>query len=149
MGREFLPRTEPYHQTKLYAKCLSFDDSGPDRKNLTVPKLLNSSVYTVDTMYINIQQHFYRYHYSWDVSLINTDLKEGLMVKHCLVGHLQRFSSLYENAILSAHPCAHHNSSGGRQTQRAGARDGQNRDGGLERKANDHLCSGDVLVVTL
>ncbi len=24
MGREFLPRTEPYRQTKLYAKCLSF-----------------------------------------------------------------------------------------------------------------------------
>ncbi len=23
MGREFLPRTEPYRQTKLYAKCLS------------------------------------------------------------------------------------------------------------------------------
>ncbi len=33
MGREFLPRTEPYRQTKLYAKCLSFDDSGPDRNN--------------------------------------------------------------------------------------------------------------------
>jgi len=33
MGREFLPRTEPYRQTKLYAKWLSFDDSGPDRNN--------------------------------------------------------------------------------------------------------------------
>ncbi len=29
----FLPRTEPYCKTKLYAKCLSFDDSGPDRNN--------------------------------------------------------------------------------------------------------------------
>ncbi len=31
MARVFLPRTEPYHQNKLYAKSLSLDDSGPDR----------------------------------------------------------------------------------------------------------------------
>ncbi len=30
MDREFLPRTEPYRQPKLYAKC-HFDNSGPDR----------------------------------------------------------------------------------------------------------------------
>ncbi len=30
MGREFLPRTEPYRQPTLYAKC-HVDNSGPDR----------------------------------------------------------------------------------------------------------------------
>lgn len=32
MGREFLPRTEPYNQSKLYANCqFIFDDSALDR----------------------------------------------------------------------------------------------------------------------
>ncbi len=31
----FLPRTEPYRQTKLYAKCLLFGESGADR-NITL-----------------------------------------------------------------------------------------------------------------
>ncbi len=35
MGRQFLPRTETYHQSKLYANCQSFFyDSGPDRQKV-------------------------------------------------------------------------------------------------------------------
>ncbi len=50
MGREFLHRTEPYRQTKLYAKYLSFDDSGPDRNkcytSIETVKCLLLFVYT-------------------------------------------------------------------------------------------------------
>lgn len=67
----------------------------------------------------------------------------------CLVRHLQRLASFDENPILSADPRAHHHSRRGRQPQRAGAGDGQNRDGRLEGEANDNFRLGDVLVVTL
>lgn len=68
---------------------------------------------------------------------------------HCLVGHLQRLASFDQDPVLSANPCAHHDSCGGRQPQRAGAGNGQDGDGGLEGKANDDFGLGDVLVVTL
>ena len=68
---------------------------------------------------------------------------------HCLVGHLQRLASFDEDPVLSSDTRAHHDSSRGCQAQRAGAGDGQNRDGGLEGEAHDDLGIGDVLVVTL
>lgn len=68
---------------------------------------------------------------------------------HCLVGHLQWLAPFNEDPVLSSNPCAHHDSCRGCQPQRAGAGDGQNRDGRLEGKADDNLRLGDVLVVTL
>lgn len=66
-----------------------------------------------------------------------------------LVGHLQRLASFDEDAILGSHPGAHHDRRGRGQAQGAGAGDAQHRDGCLERKTDDHLCLGDVLVVGL
>lgn len=67
----------------------------------------------------------------------------------CLVGHLQRFPSLDEDAVLGSDPRAHHDSCWGCQAQRAGAGDGQDCDGGLEGEADNNICLGDVLIVTL
>lgn len=66
-----------------------------------------------------------------------------------LVCHLQRFATLNEDAILSTDPCSHHDSRRSGQTQRAGACDGQNRNGGLKRESDNQLGSGDVCVVAL
>lgn len=71
------------------------------------------------------------------------------MRKSHLVCHLQRLTTLDENAVLRAHTGAHHDCSGGGQTQRAGAGDAQHRDGGLESKPHHHFCLGDAPVVTL
>lgn len=68
---------------------------------------------------------------------------------HCLVGHLQRFASFYEDPVLSSDPRAHHDRRRGRQPQRAGAGNGQDCDGRLEGKADDDLGFGDALVVAL
>lgn len=65
------------------------------------------------------------------------------------MGHFEWLSSLYQNAILGSHPSAHHDSCRGCQAEGAGAGDAQHRDGGLEGKANNSLCLGDALVVTL
>lgn len=69
----------------------------------------------------------------------------GKVIGH-LVGHLQRLASLDEDAVLGGHPSAHHDGRGRGQAQGAGAGDAEHRDGRLERKADDHLCLGDMLV---
>lgn len=63
--------------------------------------------------------------------------------------HLQRLASFNEDAVLSADPRANHDRRRSCQPQRAGAGDGENGDGRLEGEANDDLCLGDALVVTL
>ena len=75
----------------------------------------------------------------------------GASVKSCphLVCHLQRLSTLDEDAVLGAHPCAHHDGRGGGQAQGARAGDAQHRDGGLEGKTHHHLRPRDALVVAL
>lgn len=67
----------------------------------------------------------------------------------CLVGHLQRLSALDKNAILRPDPSAHHHRRWGRQTERAGAGDRQNGDGGLEGKTHHHVCPGYILIIVL
>lgn len=68
---------------------------------------------------------------------------------HYLVRHLQWRPSFDEDSVLSPDSCSHHYSCRGCQPQRAGAGDGQNRDGRLEGEADDNFRFGDVLVVAL
>ena len=66
-----------------------------------------------------------------------------------LVGHLQGLAPLDEDAVLCAHARAHHDGGGRGQAERAGARDAQHRDGGLEGEAHHRLRLRDALVVAL
>ena len=68
---------------------------------------------------------------------------------HCLMGHLQWLASFNEDPVLGSDTCAHHDGRRGCQPQGAGAGNGQDSDGRLESKADDHFCLGNVLVVTL
>lgn len=67
----------------------------------------------------------------------------------CLVGHLQRFSTLNKNAVLRADPSAHHHRRRGCQTERAGTGNRQNGDGGLEGKTHHHRRPGNILIIVL
>lgn len=63
--------------------------------------------------------------------------------------HLQRFASFNEDAVLGSNPCAHHDSCWSCQPQRTGAGNGQDSDGCLKCEADNNLCPGYVLVITL
>lgn len=76
-------------------------------------------------------------------------INEEVSKKFCLVGHFQRLSAFYKDAILGAHSGAHHHCCGGCQAQRAGAGDRQHCDGRLEGETNDHIRPWNVLVISL
>lgn len=63
--------------------------------------------------------------------------------------HLQGLPAFDEDAVLSSYPRANHHSRRRGQSQRAGARDAQDCDRGLESKADYHFGCRNALIVTL
>lgn len=63
--------------------------------------------------------------------------------------HLKRLSALYQDAVLSSNPCAHHDSCRGCQAKRTGAGDAQHCNGGLEGEPDHCLRFANAFIITL